>query len=183
MTSAADRLALLAIARAAILDRAGGPPAPPSRAEVETTQRAAAFVTLHSAGTLRGCIGHLQTDLALPDVVAKCAVAAANDDPRFPSVTLAEAADLEIEISVLGPLEPVQRIEDIRIGRHGLVVERGWHRGLLLPQVASEWNWDARTFVAHTCEKAGLPPAAWPDGGATLWRFEAEVFGGRERND
>lgn len=177
MTSDAARSALLAIARAAIVERASGRPASGARAEEGLVRQAAAFVTLHSGGRLRGCIGHLQTDLALPVVVAKCAVAAANDDPRFLPVTLTEAADLEIEISVLGPLELVKTLEDIRIGQHGLVVERGWHRGLLLPQVATEWNWDARAFVAHTCEKAGLPPTAWPDGGATLWRFEAEVFG------
>jgi uncharacterized protein len=177
MTSDAERATLLAIARAAIVERASGRPASGGRAEEGLARHAAAFVTLHSGGALRGCIGHLQTDLPLPAVVAKCAVAAANDDPRFPPVTLAEVADLEIEISVLGPLEPVKTLEDIRIGQHGLVVERGWHRGLLLPQVATEWNWDARTFVAHTCEKAGLPPTAWPDGGATLLRFEAEVFG------
>jgi uncharacterized protein (TIGR00296 family) len=71
----------------------------------------------------------------------------------------------------------VQSFTDIEVGRHGLLVERGWRRGLLLPQVAPEWGWDARMFAAYTCEKAGLPMDAWPHGGATMYRFEAEVFG------
>ena len=81
-----------------------------------------------------------------------------------------------IELSVLGALEPVVSLDDIDIGRHGLVIERGRRRGLLLPQVATEWGWDRRSFVEQTCRKAGLPPDAWEQG-ATLWRFEAEVFG------
>jgi uncharacterized protein (TIGR00296 family) len=88
---------------------------------------------------------------------------------------------VEIELSLLGPLEPVGGPSEIDIGRHGLVVERGWSRGLLLPQVATEWGWDVETFLAHTCRKAGLPDDSWKRG-ATLWRFEAEVFGeGQER--
>jgi uncharacterized protein (TIGR00296 family) len=79
---------------------------------------------------------------------------------------------------VLGPLEPVASLEDIEIGRHGLVIELGWHRGLLLPQVATEWEWDRQTFVEQTCHKAGLPRDAWQKG-AKLWKFEAEVFGER----
>ena len=81
-----------------------------------------------------------------------------------------------IEISVLGPLEAIDGPSQIEVGRHGLVVELGWHRGLLLPQVATEWRWDAETFLAHTCHKAGLPRDAWKHG-AKIFRFEAEVFG------
>ena len=82
---------------------------------------------------------------------------------------------IAIEISLLGPLEPIAGPQDIDVGRHGLVVERGWQRGLLLPQVATEWRWDAETFLAQTCQKAGLPKDAWKNG-AKVWRFEAEVF-------
>jgi uncharacterized protein (TIGR00296 family) len=85
-------------------------------------------------------------------------------------------ADLDIEI-LLGPLEPIMSA-GIVVGRDGLVVERGRQRGLLLPQVATEWGWDAATFLAHTCQKAGLPRDAWKQG-AQVWRFEAEVFGER----
>jgi AmmeMemoRadiSam system protein A len=177
MTTRADRAALLAVARDAIHARVRGhalKPAPPSGA---LARCAPAFVTLHRKGALRGCIGHLQADLPLTRVVAQCAAAAAAEDPRFSPVTPAEAAELEIELSILGPLEPVETIDEIIVGRHGLVVEREWRRGLLLPQVATEWRWDAKAFVEQTCQKAGLPRDAWPSGGARLWRFEAEVFG------
>jgi uncharacterized protein (TIGR00296 family) len=83
---------------------------------------------------------------------------------------------VDIELSLLGPLEAIAGADDVEIGRHGLVVERGWQRGLLLPQVATEWEWDRQTFLAQTCQKAGLPGDAWQHG-AKLWRFEAEVFG------
>jgi uncharacterized protein (TIGR00296 family) len=111
-------------------------------------------------------------------VVTRCAVAAGSTDPRFPPITRTELDELDIEISLLGPLEPIAGPEDIAVGRHGLVVEMGWQRGLLLPQVATEWNWDAETFLSHTCHKAGLPRDAWKHG-AKLWRFDAEVFGER----
>jgi uncharacterized protein (TIGR00296 family) len=109
-------------------------------------------------------------------VIVRCAVAACSRDPRFPPVTESELGEIELELSLLGPLEPIARADDIEIGTHGLVVEQGWHRGLLLPQVAIEWNWDRETFLAHTCQKAGLVNDAWKRG-AKLWRFSAEVFG------
>jgi uncharacterized protein (TIGR00296 family) len=116
------------------------------------------------------------------EVVASCAVSAAQSDPRFPPVTADEIAHLHIEISVLSGFEIIQSVTDIEVGRHGLLVERDWRRGLLLPQVAPEWGWDASAFAAHTCRKAGLPTDAWPHGGATMYRFEAEVFG-EERDE
>lgn len=181
MIDAADRAALLALAREAISRRVS-----PGRREVARdpaadatfAQRtnAAAFVTLHRGGELRGCIGHLGTDQPLAQVIPRCAVAAATEDPRFAPVTGEELDRLDLEISVLTPLEPIRGPGDIEVGRHGLVVEQGWNRGLLLPQVATEWHWDAETFLAHTCRKAGLPMDAWKHG-ARLFRFEAEVFG------
>ena len=177
MTSAADRALLLRIARDAVVAHVGGA----SLMEIERIALAGrcggAFVTLHKkGGELRGCIGHIESDQFLPDVVARCAVAACSADPRFPAVALAELLDLAIELSLLGPLEPVASAEEIEIGRHGLVIEKGWHRGLLLPQVAIEWRWDRQQFLAQTCRKAGLPQDAWKHG-AKMWRFEAEVFG------
>jgi AmmeMemoRadiSam system protein A len=139
-------------------------------------RHAGAFVTLHLRGILRGCIGHVEPSGPLIEVIARCAAGAATSDPRFPPVTASEVHELEIEISILGPLEAVTSLEEIEIGRHGLVVEKGWGRGLLLPQVASERKWTPATFVAETCHKAGLPRDAWKKG-ATVWRFEAEVFG------
>jgi AmmeMemoRadiSam system protein A len=181
MMSSQERAALLAIARGAIETSLGMACAESADAGRVPDCRAGAFVTLHANGELRGCIGHIENDRPLSDVVASCAVSAATSDPRFPPLSAAEMPHLSIEISVLRPPEVVNRAEDIEIGRHGLLVESGWRRGLLLPQVAPEWGWDAASFVAHTCRKAGLPPDAWPRGGATLYRFEAEVFGEEPR--
>lgn len=140
----------------------------------------AAFVTLHRDGRLRGCIGTVEPrDLSLAETVVLMARAAATEDPRFAPVRPDEVATIDIEISVMGPLVPVASPAEIEIGRDGLVIEEGFHRGLLLPQVPVEWGWDRDTFLRQTCAKAGLPPDAWP-GRARLFRFSAEVFGERE---
>ncbi|HXD73570.1 MAG TPA: AmmeMemoRadiSam system protein A [Vicinamibacterales bacterium] len=167
-----ERIVLLKIARDAIAARIAGE-APP--AIVAGSRHAGAFVSIHRHGELRGCIGHIEADRPLAEVVAQCAVSAANFDPRFSAVTADELADAEIELSVLGPLEPIAGPEQIEIGRHGLLVARDARRGLLLPQVATEWKWDAVTFLGQTCRKAGLPITAWKEG-AAIWRFEADVF-------
>ncbi len=178
MTSESDRQLLLRIAREAMAAHVGGGPAPRSDEPRLASRRGGAFVTLHNAGELRGCIGHIEPGDRLTDVVARCAVAACSADPRFPAVTAAELPHVVIELSLLGPLEAMDEAAGIEVGRHGLVVEQGWHRGLLLPQVAIEWKWDRDTFLAQTCHKAGLPRDAWKHG-AKLWRFEAEVFAER----
>ncbi|HTV64518.1 MAG TPA: AmmeMemoRadiSam system protein A [Bryocella sp.] len=134
-----------------------------------------AFTTLHLHGKLRGCIGYVFSTHSLYRTVAETARAAAFDDPRFEPVTIEEAPDLKVEISVLSPLQPVQP-EEIVIGKHGLVVMRGSRRGLLLPQVPLEWGWDRETFLAQTCIKAGLPADAWLHD-VELQAFTAEVFG------
>lgn len=134
-----------------------------------------AFTTLHLGGKLRGCIGYVFPNQALYRTVAETARAAAFDDPRFEPVEVAEMPELRIEISVLSPLRPA-RAEDVIVGKHGLVVQMGNRRGLLLPQVPVEWEWDRETFLAQTCLKAGLPPDAWMRG-AELQVFSAEVFG------
>jgi len=177
MTSETDRLALLLLARTAIIAHVGGLPAPSPALDGVFARRGAAFVTLlGDDGSLRGCIGHLDATQPLGRVIERCAVSASSQDPRFAAVESSEIDWLRIEVSLLGPMEPISSPAEIEIGRHGIVVERGRHRGLLLPQVAIEWQWDVPTFLAHTCRKAGLPDDAWKDG-ATLWRFEAEVFG------
>ncbi|MDP9268459.1 MAG: AmmeMemoRadiSam system protein A [Acidobacteriota bacterium] len=134
-----------------------------------------AFTTLHLEGKLRGCVGYVAAVKPLIQTVAETAVSAAFYDPRFPPVTANEAPHLRIEISVLALPQPV-RPEHIVPGRHGLIVTQGSRRGLLLPQVAPEHGWDALTFLAQTCLKAGLPPDAWK-AGATIEAFTAEVFG------
>ena len=176
MTSETDRLLLLQLARDAIVAHLAGLTLPSPELIGVLGRHGGGFVTLHTVdGTLRGCIGHLDEDEALGRVIPRCAVAAASQDPRFPIVTRSELQALRVELSLLGPIEGISGPSEIEIGRHGLIVERGRCRGLLLPQVATEWRWDVETFLGHTCRKAGLPDDAWR-GGARLWRFEAEVF-------
>jgi AmmeMemoRadiSam system protein A len=175
MTSDRDRRRLLDVARSALIHHVSA--RRPAGTDPDTQARqAAAFVSLHVRGELRGCIGRLEPDAPLWQVIAECARAAATKDPRFSPLVEAELADVEIEISILGPCEPIRSPDDIEIGRHGLLVEQGPRRGLLLPQVATAWRWTARTFLEQTCRKAGLPADSWQHG-AVLWRFEAEVFG------
>ncbi len=178
MTSEPDRRRLLQIARDAIAAHVAGGAAPPVDRDGVLARLGGAFVTIHKQGQLRGCIGHIDANEPLAAVIARCAVAACSSDPRFPPVSAGELAEIDLELSLLGPLESIAGPEHVDIGRHGLLVERGWHRGLLLPQVATEWGWDAPTFLSQTCRKSGLPPEAWRQG-ATLWRFDAEVFGER----
>ena len=137
--------------------------------------RAGAFVTLHVGGDLRGCIGYPWSDRPLREVIVQCAIGAATSDPRFPPVGPDEMGEAEIEISVLGPIEPVDDLREIEVGRHGLIAEQGYRRGLLLPQVATEHQWTREMFLSHTCLKAGLSADAWKSG-ATFFKFEAEVF-------
>ncbi len=140
-----------------------------------------AFVTLKAGGQLRGCIGHILASRPLWQTIEQCTMASATEDPRFPPVQPDELPDIEIEISVLSPLEPVTDVESIEVGRHGLLISRGFSRGLLLPQVAPEYGWNREEFLAHTCRKAGLPPDAWRSG-ARIERFTAEVFAEKDYN-
>ncbi len=149
--------------------------------EVDTTppsdhlaEKRGAFTTLHLHGQLRGCVGYVFAVRPLMRTVAETAVAAAFHDTRFLPLTEEEAREIDIEISVLSPLQPIAP-EDVEVGRHGLVVTLGARRGLLLPQVPQEYGWDRETFLAETCHKAGLPGDAW-EHGATLEAFTAEVF-------
>jgi AmmeMemoRadiSam system protein A len=134
-----------------------------------------AFTTLHLRGRLRGCIGYVAPAESLYKTVADTARAAAFDDPRFAPVPPVQIPELRVEISVLSLPQPIVPAE-IEVGRHGLIVTYGSRRGLLLPQVAIEWQWDREAFLAQTCLKAGLPADAWQRG-AELQGFTAEVFG------
>jgi len=137
-------------------------------------QPCGAFVTLRKGKHLRGCIGYVEAVKPLYTTVRECAVAAALHDPRFHPVPHEEVPELNLEISVLSPLEEIAP-EKIEVGRHGLLISRGPQRGLLLPQVAVEWNWNREQFLEETCLKAGLPPDAWQYG-ATIQAFTAQVF-------
>lgn len=136
---------------------------------------AGAFVSLHRNGRLRGCIGQIGVAQPAAPLVAYCARAAALEDPRFPRVEAHELAEIEIELSILSPIEVVLP-EQIEIGRHGLMVTRASSRGLLLPQVALQYGWTAVRFLEETCVKAGLDRAAWRDRSVTIEAFTAEVF-------
>jgi AmmeMemoRadiSam system protein B/AmmeMemoRadiSam system protein A len=173
-----ERKALLALARASIATELGvaAPPTPALSSAVFDAERGA-FVTLHRRGQLRGCIGYVRAVRPLREAVAEMAVQAAFHDPRFEPVTAGELDDIDIEISVLSPLEPVADASRIEVGRHGLVVQEGSRSGLLLPQVATEQGWDRETFLDHTCLKAGLPAGSWKRKGVVILSFTAEVFG------
>jgi AmmeMemoRadiSam system protein A len=134
------------------------------------------FVTLNKHGTLRGCIGHIIGDQPLYLSCQQMAQAAALEDPRFPPVTEKELSDLEIEISVLTPLERVKDYSTIVIGRDGLLIRKGYYSGLLLPQVAAEYGWTTEEFLQETCHKAGLPSDAYKAKDAEVYKFSAEVF-------
>ncbi len=137
-------------------------------------QHCGAFVTLRKGKNLRGCIGVIEAVKPLYQVVRECTVWAAVQDPRFPPVTKDELAELNLEISALSPLFDISP-EKIEVGQHGLLISHGALRGLLLPQVATEWKWDSRRFLEETCRKAGLPADAWRNG-ARIQAFTAQVF-------
>lgn len=171
-----ERALLLRLVHQTIADELRGERATPGPAPLpHLEQPRGAFVTLHLEGELRGCVGFIQPTRGLYQTIVEAALNAAFHDPRFLPVSEEEAPGLEVEISVLSPLQPILP-EQIVVGRHGLVVARGLYRGLLLPQVAVEQEWDAPTFLEQTCLKAGLPTDAWKRG-ATLQAFTAEVFG------
>lgn len=135
-----------------------------------------AFVTLHRGRELRGCIGTFEARDPIVETVQRMAISAATGDPRFPRVQPDELDALHIEISVLSPLRQAAP-EEVEVGTHGVYITRGPQRGVLLPQVASENNWDRETFLDHTCLKAGLPVGAWREPGTVIEVFTAQVFG------
>lgn len=135
-----------------------------------------AFVTLKKRGELRGCIGNLAGQGPLIRTVQRMAIAAATEDRRFPPVTADELPDLQVEISVLSPLEEVPGPEAIRVGKHGVVLVHGSHQAVFLPQVALEEGWDRETMLHHLAQKAGLPSDAWQDPEARFYVFTAQVF-------
>jgi uncharacterized protein len=176
MLTDAQKQALIDLARRSVVATVTGSALPSF--SVPVPEASGVFVTIKRRGELRGCLGTLKCDRGLAAEVVRCAADAATEDPRFPPVSADEVPELAVEVSVLGPLEPIDpRDPDaIVIGRHGLVAERGLRRGLLLPQVATEWGWNVEQFLRQTCLKAGLEPDAWQHD-ARIFRFDAEVFG------
>jgi AmmeMemoRadiSam system protein A len=168
---------LLRIARATLREylRTGrAPPGKPHRNSL--VANAGAFVTLHTGRQLRGCIGTLLETSPLYRTIQEMVIAAAARDPRFEPVRAEELDHLTIEISVLGDRQRITDASQIEVGTHGLTIDYRGHRGLLLPQVASEHGWDALTFLDHVCAKAGLPAGAWRQSDSALETFTAQVF-------
>ena len=171
---------MLELARGTLEAHLAGRPLPPVPAVAGAGLKRGAFVTISERGALRGCIGHIAADRDLGAVVREMTVAAAQDDPRFPPVAPDELPDVALEISVLSepvPLPPPVESTGIVVGRDGLIVRRGRHIGLLLPQVAREYRWGAEAFLTATCRKAGLPPQGWREPGTEVFTFQADVFG------
>ncbi|MFQ6078283.1 MAG: AmmeMemoRadiSam system protein A [Thermodesulfobacteriota bacterium] len=172
-----DKETLVDIAKTVIQSKARGKPVP--RFTVDSPvlkEKRGAFVTINKGGQLRGCIGYIKAYKPLYQTVEEMAVQAAFHDPRFDPVTEGEVPDLKIEISVLTPLRRVKDVEEIEVGKHGILMEKGFHSGLLLPQVATEYGWDRKTFLEHTCFKAGLPKDAWKDEDTVISIFSADIF-------
>lgn len=143
----------------------------------EPRSHSGVFVTIHKARKLRGCMGTLDDSQPLVEAVRHAAVCATREDPRFPPIEPHELADLQIEVSILSPPTPMTCLDDLELGRHGIIVQRATQRGLFLPQVATTHGMDKETFLSRCCsEKAGLPPDAWHDPETEVLLFTAEVF-------
>ncbi len=187
MVDAAEGTLLVRTARRAVVAALGGRSSPAELPADPTglfREHRGVFVTwyAHPSHGLRGCVGFPRPVLPLATGLPEAAVAAALDDPRFPSVTLAELGALVVEVSVLSPFESLgidQRPTGVKVGRDGLVIESDAASGLLLPQVAPEQGWSATEFLEGVCEKAGLPPTAWRSPRAQLFRFTTEAFAER----
>ena len=179
LIDADEQRRLLDLARRALDAKVRGTTPPAVETDADDP-RCGAFVSIFWRGELRGCLGRLKSNLPIRRIVFQLAQAVADSDPRFEKVTASELADIAFEISVLTREREVTSVEEIEVGRHGLIVEHGSSRGLLLPQVPIEHGWDRHTFLDHTCLKAGLQADAWRRG-ARIFIFEAQVFG--ERSD
>jgi AmmeMemoRadiSam system protein A len=168
---------LLKIARDTITTYVGSGSIP----AVETASRglnleSGCFVTIKQHGQLRGCIGNFVSDQPLYRLVQEMAVSAAIRDPHFYPMKPQDLKDFDLEISVLSPLELISSVDQIQVGTHGIYLVKNSFRGVLLPQVATEYGWDRDTFLRHTCLKAGLPENAWQKD-CQIYIFSALVFG------
>ena len=159
---------------------------PPPDTPKKMFERCGVFVTINKVGhgqqQLRGCIGYPYPTAPLVEAVIDSAIQAATGDPRFPSMSAKELHNVVFEVSVLTPPElietnnPKEYVSKFKVGEHGLIVERGPYKGLLLPQVPVEWNWCEEEFLCQCCMKAGLPPDTWLTEDAKIYKFKAIVF-------
>lgn len=179
MLTPQERSHLLELAQKSLIAHFEGKtfePEPPSPSQYpHLWEKRALFVTLYKGRTLRGCVGNIAPEEALYKEVCKVVLSSAFEDPRFPPLEREELSQIEIEISLLSPFRKVG-LEDIVIGRDGIYIKKGFNRGLLLPQVAIENNWDRETFLAHACLKAGLPKDCYLDPEVEIYAFTVEVI-------
>ena len=143
---------------------------------------AGVFVTINDKSGLRGCIGYPLAVKKLSDALTDAAISASTDDPRFPSIRQNELNDLVFEVTILSETEEISAslsdeiIQEIKIGRDGLIIEKNFYSGLLLPQVPVEYNWNVVDFLNHTCHKAGLPNGSWKDKDTKISKFQGIIF-------
>ena len=180
MISPDDQRRLIELARCALEARVCRTGVPNIDSTLAADVHSGAFVSIFHNGELRGCLGRLNSPLPIARLVADLAQAVADSDPRFDRVMPEELPGIDVEISVLTHEREIQSVDEIEVGRHGLIIEQGTSRGLLLPQVPEEHRWDREAFLNHTCLKAGLAADAWRRG-ARIFIFEAQVFGERSR--
>jgi len=177
MLSKTDATKLLQIARDAITHQIKNEDYSPTLREAKAlNQHSGCFVTITQNGHLRGCIGNFQSQQPLYREVATMAVAAASQDPRFPPMSPDELDNFSLEITVLSPLEKISDTDEIEVGKHGLYIIKGRNRGVLLPQVATEYGWDRKTFLQQTCTKAGLPVDSWQLPETEIYIFSGQII-------
>jgi AmmeMemoRadiSam system protein B/AmmeMemoRadiSam system protein A len=176
--SPAEKKELLRIARTSIETFVKTGKAPDfTNKDARLNEIQGAFVTITKHGALRGCIGTIIGQESLYQTVRDMAVAAASQDPRFSPLTAGELKDIEVEVSVLSQPRRVKDASEIQLGKHGVIVSKGSHQGVFLPQVAAETGWSKEEFLSQLCsQKAGLPPDAWKDPDTELYVFTADVF-------
>lgn len=172
---------LIKIARESIDSAVNGRAAPEYKIDdVMLNTMCGAFVTLHSDGNLRGCIGNITAETPLWETIRNMAIESALRDPRFPSVSPRELESVNIEISVLSPLKRINNLEEIEVGKHGLFIKEGFYQGLLLPQVATDYGWNRIQFLEQTCYKAGLDKDCYKQKTTEISIFSAIVFGEKD---
>jgi AmmeMemoRadiSam system protein A len=175
--SAEEKEMLRKLAFQAIRCRCMGEPLPDIAAQAPRLKEpGAAFVCIHKGKDLRGCIGMIEARTPLWETIKTMAVEAAFGDPRFCALASDELDEIDVEISVLTPMQRIGDPTEIEIGKHGLLIRKGYRSGLLLPQVATEHGWDREQFLKWTCLKAGLAEEAWKDKDVEVYVFSADVF-------
>ena len=177
MLSKTEATTLLEIARDAVIHQVrNNDYSPTPREEKALNQHSGCFVTITQEGRLRGCIGNFQSQQPLFQEVANMAVAAASQDPRFQPMSPDELNNFNLEITILSPLEKIDDTNLIEVGTHGIYIIKGFNRGVLLPQVATEYGWDREAFLQQTCVKAGLPENSWQLTGTEIYIFSGQII-------